>query len=82
MLGIAVADPLRFAAELDLDEHVAELVEHVLDLRELDELPAPDRGAVVQRRQHRERAGRAGRGVHVHGRGRLDHLGPSWWPMR
>ena len=72
--GIPVPGALRLAPELHLDERVAELVEHVLDLGELDELSAADRGAVVQRGKHRERAGRPGRGVHVHrGRG-LDHL--------
>src|SRR4029077_17419185 len=47
--GIPVPGALRLAPELHLDERVAELVEHVLDLGELDELPPADRGAGVQR---------------------------------
>ena len=70
----------RLLAQLHVEERVAELVQHVLDLRQLDELPASGGGAVVQCREHRERAGRAG-GASMYIVAGVSTIAPSWCPM-
>ena len=64
----------RLAAELHVDEHVAELVQHVLDLRELDELTRDRwrRGSAAPASTANAPAGPVAASMYMVGRG-LDH---------
>ena len=64
---VTIAEPLWLRAELHVHEHVAELGQHVLALRELDHLTPTGRGAVVEGGEGRERTGGTGDAVHVLG---------------
>ena len=68
-------------AELHVEERVAELAQHVLDLRELDELPASGRrrGSAARRAPRTRPPGRWRRPCTcVAG---VSTIAPSWWPM-
>ena len=68
---VAVAEPLRCDAELEVHEDVAELGQHVFALGELDHLTAAGLGSVVEGGERGERARGTGDAVHVLRRRRL-----------
>src|SRR6202034_1663323 len=75
--SITVAHALGLDAELDIDEHVTEMVENVFALDHLDQLSAPGSLPVTKSGDHGKSGCRSAGPVHVGRRRAVGEVGPS-----